>query len=93
MSGTVLSTLHELSHQLLIIAPTGRIHIFIFRAKETDPENQNELLIVTRLNGNGARIQMWLRLGDKAICFSPKVQKLPLEDDMAEPTYCLPNIS
>lgn len=73
MSGAVLSALHELSHQLLITAPSGRIRILIFMAKETDPENQNELFTVTRLKGNGARIQMWLRLGDKAICFSPKL--------------------
>lgn len=49
MSGTVLSALHELSHLLLITAPSGRISIFIFMAKEPDPENQNELLVVTQL--------------------------------------------
>lgn len=92
MSGTVLSTLHDLSHPLLITDPSGRISIFICTAKETDPENQNELLIVTQLKGKGASIQMWLCLGDKAIFFSPKLQRLPLKDDTAEPNCCLSNI-
>lgn len=89
MSGTGLSALHELSHRLLTTPPSGRIRIFIFTVKETDSGNQNELFTVTRLKGNEARSQMWLCLGDKAICFSPKLQKLPLKGGY-EGAYLLP---
>lgn len=60
--------------------------------KETDPGNQNELLTVTRLKGDGARSEMWLRLGNKAICFSPKLQKLPLKVEYEGAYCCLPRI-
>lgn len=51
-----------------------------------------QLPIATQLKSDGARIQMQLCLGSKAIFFPPKLQRLPQKDDMAEPACCLPNV-
>lgn len=58
MSGSGLCASQDLFHLLLLTAPPGRTSIFISMAKETDPENQTKLPIVTWLQSDEARIQM-----------------------------------